>query len=153
MDCIEMASDLKLLWHKNNWIKINRFVFNIQKELVVAYKMGNLPKVRKLQYQLIMSYQARILAVRKVTSGNGRNTPGVDKIIWNNPKLKFEAISILRKKTQHFKKYKPNLIKRIRIPKQDSDKLRPLGIPTMIDRALQTLSSIISWSNRWRNER
>jgi hypothetical protein len=43
--------------------------------------MGNLVKVRKLQYKLIMSYQARILAVRKVTSGNGRNTPGVDKII------------------------------------------------------------------------
>jgi RNA-directed DNA polymerase len=42
-------------------------------------------------------------------------------------------------KVLHFKKYKPNLIKRIRIPKQDSDKLRPLGIPTMLDRALQVL--------------
>jgi RNA-directed DNA polymerase len=49
---------------------------------------------------------------------------------------------LLRKKTQHFKKYKPNLIKRICIPKQDSDKLKPLGIPTMLDRALQTLIAL-----------
>jgi RNA-directed DNA polymerase len=45
-------------------------------------------------------------------------------------------------KVLHFKKYKPNLIKRIRIPKQDSDKLRPLGIPTMLDRALQALIAL-----------
>jgi RNA-directed DNA polymerase len=111
----------------------------MQTKVVVAYKEGNLSKVRKLQYQLIMSFEARALAVRRVTSSDGRNTPGIDLIIWNNPRHKFKAIAKLRLKVLHFKKYKPNLIKRIRIPKQDSDKLRPLGIPTMLDRALQAL--------------
>jgi RNA-directed DNA polymerase len=53
----------------------------MQTKVVVAYKEGNLSKVRKLQYQLIMSFEARALAVRRVTSSDGRNTPGVDLII------------------------------------------------------------------------
>jgi RNA-directed DNA polymerase len=53
----------------------------MQIKLVVAYKEGNLSKVRKLQYQLMMSFDARALSVRRVTSDDVRNTSGVDKII------------------------------------------------------------------------
>jgi RNA-directed DNA polymerase len=55
-------------------------VYNIQKQVVVAYRKGNLIELQKLQYKLIMSFAGRATAVRKVSSNNGRNTPGVDNI-------------------------------------------------------------------------
>jgi RNA-directed DNA polymerase len=111
--------------------------------MVEAYKEGNLSKLHNLQYQAVMSFEFRSYSVRKVVTNNGKNTPGVDNILWNNPELKYKAISKLRSILIHPKKYKPNLIKRIWIPKQDSDDERPLGIPTMEDRALQTLISLV----------
>jgi RNA-directed DNA polymerase len=56
-------------------------VSNAQKELVVAYSKGDLKKVKHLQYKLMKSFPARALAVRKVTTNDGRKTPGVDGII------------------------------------------------------------------------
>jgi RNA-directed DNA polymerase len=111
--------------------------------MVEAYREGNLIKLRNIQYQSMMSFEFRAYAIRKVVSNSGKNTPGVDNILWNNPKLKFKAISELRLLVLHPKKYKPNIVKRVWIPKPDSDKLRPLGIPTMSDRALQTLISLV----------
>jgi RNA-directed DNA polymerase len=35
--------------------------------------------------------------------------------------------------------YKAGLVKRVWIPKKDPNKLRPLGIPIVLDRALQAL--------------
>jgi RNA-directed DNA polymerase len=81
--------------------------------MVEAYREGNLIKLHKLQYQAMMSFEFRYYAVRKVTSNKGRNTPGVDKILWNNPKLKYMAISKIRMILLHPKKYKPKLIKRV----------------------------------------
>jgi RNA-directed DNA polymerase len=72
--------------------------------------------------------------VRKVASNSGRNTPGVDGIIWNQPEQKFSAINDLK----DLSKYKATPVKRRYIPKADG-KRRPLGIPTIMDRAVQTL--------------
>jgi RNA-directed DNA polymerase len=81
--------------------------------MVEAYREGNLTKLHSLQYQAVMSFEFRAYAVRKVVSNNGRRTPGVDKVIWNNPRLKFKAISRVRMILLHPKKYKPKLIKRV----------------------------------------
>jgi RNA-directed DNA polymerase len=81
--------------------------------MIEAYKEGNYSKLHNLQYRAIMSFEFRAVAVRKVVSNNGRNTSGVDKVIWNNPKLKFKAISNLRLVVLHSKKYKPSLVKRV----------------------------------------
>jgi RNA-directed DNA polymerase len=43
----------------------------------------------------------------------------------------------------HPKKYKPGLVKRVWIPKPNSNKLRPLGLPIITDRALQTLVALV----------
>jgi hypothetical protein len=49
--------------------------------MVVAYKAGNISETHRLQKKLIFSFEARALAVRKITSNTGGKTPGVDNII------------------------------------------------------------------------
>jgi hypothetical protein len=47
-------------------LKINKFVSKTQKNILVAYKQGDLKKVHDLQYQLLMSFEGRALVVRNV---------------------------------------------------------------------------------------
>jgi RNA-directed DNA polymerase len=68
-----------------------------------------------------------------VTENQGRRTPGVDGEIWKTPKEKAAGIERLR---QHG--YRPHPLRRIYIPKANGKK-RALGIPTMLDRAMQAL--------------
>jgi RNA-directed DNA polymerase len=53
----------------------------MQKDLVVAYQQSNLEKVYSYQYKIITSFAGRAIAIRRVTTSKGKNTPGVDKII------------------------------------------------------------------------
>ncbi|EGO8355202.1 group II intron reverse transcriptase/maturase, partial [Escherichia coli] len=89
--------------------------------------------VGRLQRLLVRSFSARALAVKRVTENSGRKTPGVDGQIWSTPESKWEAIFKLRRKG-----YKPLPLKRVFIPKSNGKK-RPLGIPVMLDRAMQAL--------------
>jgi RNA-directed DNA polymerase len=73
------------------------------------------------------------MAVRRVTENKGKNTPGVDGEIWDTPKKKMDAVHALRQRG-----YKAQPLRRIYIPKKNGKK-RPLGIPTMKDRAMQAL--------------
>lgn len=83
-------------WHDIEWQKVCIVVKKLQKELVVAYNNKDLVKVYKLQNKLMMSFEARALSVRRVANNKGKNTAGFDKIIWNNPLDKYEAIKELR---------------------------------------------------------
>ena len=82
---------------------------------------------------LTRSFAAKVIAIRRVTENRGKNTPGVDRETWNTPKLKWDAINQLSRKG-----YKPKPLRRVYIPKANG-KRRPLGIPTMLDRAMQAL--------------
>ena len=53
-------------------------------------------RVQRIQTQLTRSFSVRALAVRKVISNSGRNTPGVDGLIWTQPEQKFSAINDLK---------------------------------------------------------
>ena len=70
---------------------------------------------------------------KRVTKNRGARTAGTDGVIWSSTKQKMEAVKSLKR---HAYKAKP--LRRIYIPKKNG-KLRPLGIPTMIDRAQQAL--------------
>ena len=112
---------------------------NIQFKMVVAYQKGNLYELRRFQHKLMSSFEARTIAVRQIVTNTGKSTPGVDGVVWKGPISKIEAVRKLGKIVQSSSKYKPKNIRRIWIPKLNSSELRPLGIPTVEDRALQAL--------------
>jgi RNA-directed DNA polymerase len=89
--------------------------------------------VKALQWLLTHSFAAKALAVKRVTENQGKKTPGVDGKIWGTPAAKLKAIKSLQRRD-----YRPQPLRRVYIPKANG-KLRPLGIPTMKDRAMQAL--------------
>lgn len=86
------------------------------------------------------SFEARALAVRITVTNSGHKTPGLDKDIWDNPIKKFSAIKKLRESIMgKLGSFQAGPIRRVWIPKSTPGEERPLGIPNMIDRALQAL--------------
>ncbi len=120
-------------WHSIDWKKAHVNVRRLQARIVQAMKAGKWGKVKALQHLLTRSFSAKALAVKRVTENQGKNTPGVDKVIWQTPTTKEMAIQELRQRG-----YTALPLRRLYIPKANGKK-RPLGIPTMKDRAMQAL--------------
>ena len=123
----------EIKWKEIDWKKAEEFVNRLQIRIVKATKANKKNLVKRLQYLLVNSFYAKAIAVKKVTSNKGKRTPGIDGQIWETPKDKIEAIYKLNTET-----YKAKPTRRIHIKKANG-KLRPLSIPTMQDRAIQTL--------------
>lgn len=123
------------LWNSINWENIKAEVNRLQMRIAKAIREGRRGKVKALQRLLTHSFSAKLLAVKRVTENSGKKTPGVDGIIWKNSQEKMQAALTLRQRG-----YQPQPLRRIYIPKKNgTTKLRPLGIPAMIDRGMQAL--------------
>ena len=120
-------------WEAIDWQKALVYVKKLQMRIVKAQKEGHYSKVKSLQWLLTHSFYAKALAVKRVTSNQGKRTSGVDHELWLTPQAKFNAISKLNRRGYH-----PQPLRRHYIPKKNG-KMRPLSIPTMTDRAMQTL--------------
>src|SRR6202166_3692853 len=120
-------------WHSINWKKVYRTVRRLQARIVKAVREGKWHKVKTLVYLLTHSFSGRALAILRVISNSGAKTPGVDGVTWNTPEAKSAAFNALRRHG-----YQPQPLRRVYIPKSNG-KQRPLGIPTMTDRAMQAL--------------
>lgn len=120
-------------WTSINWKTIQDLVYRLQMRIAKAIKLGRYGRAKALQWLLTHSFYGKLLAVRRVTQNKGKNTPGVDGVIWKTSKQKMEAVHSLKRRG-----YKSSPLRRIYIPKKNG-KLRPLGIPTKSDLAQQAL--------------
>ena len=116
-----------------DWRTAHHNVRRLQVRIVKAMKENRWGKVKALQRLLTHSLSGKIVAVQRVTENAGKKTPGVDGEIWSTPGKKAQAVHQLKRHG-----YRPQPLRRVYIPKANGKK-RPLGIPTMKDRAMQAL--------------
>jgi RNA-directed DNA polymerase len=127
------GTDRPTEWNSVNWRKANRQVRNLKQRIFRASQSGDWNTVRSLQKLMLHSYSNTLVSVRRVTQINqGRNTPGVDKLTVKTPEGRGRLVDHL----MTFQPWKAKPAKRVYIPKANG-KVRPLGIPTVIDRCLQ----------------
>lgn len=122
-------------WRHINWRKLEKRVYKLQKRIYRASLRGDVKAVRRLQKTLMKSWESIVpCGQRTVLQDNqGKKTAGVDGIKSLTPKQRFALIAKLKLGS----KVAPT--RRVWIPKPGRDEKRPLGIPTMKDRALQAL--------------
>jgi RNA-directed DNA polymerase len=121
-------------WKDIPWKKFHHHVYRLQKRIFKASQRGDVGTMRRLQKMLMKSFSAKCLAVRRVTQDNqGKSTAGVDGKKSLTPKQRLELVATLKLGT------KAKATRRVMIPKPGKAEKRPLGIPTMYDRALQGL--------------
>lgn len=123
-----------IVWSNVDWQISKKRITRYQSRIFKASKENNLRKVKALQKFVINSLDAKLLAVKRVTTENrGSKTAGIDKNTYISDKEKSLLVSQLRIDG------KSNPIRRIFIPKTGKSEMRPLGIPTLKDRAKQYL--------------
>lgn len=124
-------------WNALPWKRFERQVFKLQKRIYHASRRGETTTVHKLQRLLMRSWAAKCLAVRKVTQDNqGKKTAGVDGVKTLTSAQRLRLARTLRLTA------KAHPTRRVWIPKPGKTERRPLGIPTMADRAAQALAKL-----------
>ena len=127
---------LSVDWNAIDWRQVNRTVRNLRQRIFRATQEGDWDKVQSLQRLMLRSTSNVAQSVRRVTQLNqGKNTPGVDKVLVKTPAERGKLVDDI---VEHTTPWRAKPVKRVYIPKANG-KQRPLGIPTMLDRALQAM--------------
>lgn len=127
------AASTRLTWKTIDWGSTENHVRRLQMRIAKAVRERRYGKAKALQWILTHSYYAKLLAIKRVSQNKGSKTPGIDGVVWNTAKKKMDAVNQLKRRG-----YKPKALRRVYIPKSNG-KLRPLGIPCMIDKGQQAL--------------
>ena len=124
MSKTEMTSQVE--WRAVDWRKAEFAVFKLQKRIYRASQCGDIPTVRRLQKTLVQSWNAKLIAVRRVTQDNkGRATAGVDGKKSLTPPERMALTQTLKLTGQS------TPTRRVWIPKPGKQEKRGLGIPTV----------------------
>jgi len=84
----------------------------LQAKLYEALKNNvNMSEIQRIHNEILTSFGARALAVRRVTSNKGGKTSGIDKVLWTRDEQKYTAIMKLG--NQNWSKYKASPVKRV----------------------------------------
>ena len=121
-------------WQAIEWKRVYRRVKNLRQRIFRASRNNDLTRVRSLQ-RLMLRCQANVMeSVRRVTQMNqGKDTPGVDRVIVTTPEERGRLCDQLSQLTLH----QVYPVRRVYIPKRKGQ--RPLGIPTIVDRCVQAM--------------
>lgn len=120
-------------WRKVPWNKFDSQIRKIQERIYDASVRNDLKTVRTLQKVLVGLTPAKFIAVRRINQDNrGKRTAGVDEIVSLTATQCIDLVNELKIDG------KADSIRRVFIPRPDG-RQRPLGIPTMKDRAKQFL--------------
>ncbi len=121
-------------WQAVNWPELQARVLRKQRAIHEAFKQGNNNAGHRHQQRLLRSHEAKLLAVHNATDPTkGANTPGIDGQRSLSDAEKWRLTTSIRFDM------KPSPVRRTFVPKPGKKEPRPLGIPTIRDRAIQHL--------------
>jgi RNA-directed DNA polymerase len=128
--------DAVLDWDAIDWQLHEDNVRRLRRRIFTAVQEGDLAKARNLQKLMLRSRSNTLSSVRRATQRNaGRETAGIDgEVALTSPARMDMAVRV----HQSQRSWRPRAVKRVYIPKAGNRaKLRPLGIPVIMDRCHQ----------------
>src|SRR5215471_5836858 len=123
-------------WDQVDWRAQEGQVRRLRQRIFKAAQEQDWPRVRNLQKLMLRSRSNTLVSVRQVTQRNaGRGTAGIDGEVALTSKARADVAVRVH---QSIGSWQPRAVKRVYIPKSGNRaKLRPLGIPVIVDRCQQ----------------
>src|SRR6266496_5737435 len=120
-------------WDAVDWRRVEDDVRRLRQRIFKATQAGDLKKVRNLQKLMLRSRANTLISVRQASQRNtGHRTPGVDGQVALTSRARAELAEYLHR---HGGPGPALPVRRVYIPKKGGE--RPLGIPSIADRAQQ----------------
>jgi RNA-directed DNA polymerase len=123
-------------WDQVDWRCHEEQVRRLRGRIFKAAQDGDWPQVRNLQKLMLRSWSNTLVSVRQVTQRNtGRRTAGIDGLVALTSQARAEvAVQVHAAIGSH----QPSPVRRVYVAKaSDKTKMRPLGIPVILDRCHQ----------------